>query len=517
MHRGSRPGFEVVLAGGIAVAILQLASCGGVDMIKDGVAKVNETVSQAVKTLENQSASWQTTLQTLESQLTQDAGNLETQVARDATDAEKGLVRDLHGLIRQVELVAKDGGQFVQESANCQADIFNSHARIALQNMLNTFLNKYSYQGGSDRPAVPHVPIICTSNMNGINVGNWNADAFLALSGTDLSLFQSQPPDIVVLKGDGSESTVPNVGNRVTNYRFEINVQPLIAQGLLKDAVQLQVRWGGQRVNRNEIPIVPCGPIGKPCCRGTCDAGACVNHVCEACGALGQHCCTGGGCPGNTCVSGICTVCGGIDQACCHGRQCNTGTCLNLVCTACGDPDLPCCSGARCSIGNTCVGRLCKPLLPECQWTADFSEEGVAEGHCPPGSAMAGAGCFGGKCDNIALYCCPYSSNGDAQASRSWSEEFSEEGNGWLYGPDAASAFVSGLHCSGNNCDNLRMEFITTTALRFLGQCIQGEWFSEENPNHRECPPGSWVGGMACRGNNCDDLSLFCCRGEPMR
>jgi hypothetical protein len=60
------------------------------------------------------------------------------------------------------------------------------------------------------------------------------------------------------------------------------------------------------------------------------------------------------------------------------------------------------------------------------------------------------------------------------------------------------------------------MEF-TTPLLAFQGQCYQGKWFSEERPHSFHCDPGWWVGGLACRGNNCDDLSLFCCKGQPNR
>jgi hypothetical protein len=494
--------------------VASVAACG----VKGSIDKVTATISDAVDKLNDQSISWQGTLHGLQDNLAQDAGNLETKTVGDLNDAEKNLAHDVRRLVEQVQDVAKDGVQFTQESVNCQTDIFRAHARIALKNILNTFLNKHEYQGNKSREMLPYVPIVCSTNPNGINVGTWDPGMFLELSGTDLSLFDAKKPDIVLARSDGSELVATFGGNRVTNYRFAVNVQPLIASGFLKDAVQLQVRWSGQRVNQNEIPVVPCGGLDKPCCRGTCDAGVCADDVCQACGAPSQHCCAGRACfSGTTCVASVCTPCGAVDQPCCHGTQCNVGTCLNQQCTACGDIDQACCNGRGCNGNSMCDGGLCVPRLPNCVWTADFSEEGAAEQHCPSGFAMRGARCTGSNCDNIALWCCPYSAVPDNAAAKSWSGEFSEENGGRPYPPTASAQFLSALHCSGNYCDNIRMEFIRTPHLVFGGACFQGDWFSEEGRNYYDCPAGTWVGGLACRGNNCDDLSLYCCRGTPVR
>lgn len=579
------------------------------ESINQSVEKVNTTMSQAVDTLGQQSASWQGTLKTLESSLALDASNLESQTAQHASDLEKQIAHDVRGLVDQVDYVLKDGLQFSQEQFNCQNDIYNTHARIAVKNILSSFLNKYKYKGISDRAPDPFVPIVCSANPNGINVARWDLNTYLVLSGTDFNLFDTQKPSIVLVKADGSETVVTlSVGNRVTNYRYEVNVPVMISQNLFRNIIQLLVRWNGHKVNQNEIPVVPCGAFGSSCCRGgVCESGTCVNEVCGACGTVGQPCCPGSSCTSGVCVSGVCNACGGIGQPCCGGSTCGAGArcannvctacgtsgdtccvggtcnspnqCINNICTVCGGTNQACCNGSTCNAGNTCVGGVCSlcgglnqpccagstcsssstrctlsganyvcahcgslnesccnnnvctspgtcvsnhcsVVLPACQWTGSFSEESPGEGHCPQGFAVRGANCTGSNCDNIALYCCPYSSNGDP-TGRVWSGWFSEENGGMPFPVSMANRFVTGMRCSGNYCDNLQLELIDTSRLHFVGgSCYQGAWYSEENAgsggNQFICPANYWVGDVACSGSNCDNMALYCCQGQPV-
>lgn len=289
----------VIVAG---LPLLQGAQCTNpLKSVNDSVEGINATLSQAVQTLGDQSSAWQVTLRNLETQLASDASGLARQVAED-----------VQGLIAQVDVVVKDGVQFVQESINCQVDIFASHAKIALQNILIDFLNKWHYKDISNRPRVRHAPIVCSANPSGVNVATWNLSNFLVLSGTDLNLLDTESPLVVVVRSDGSEAALSNMGNRVTNYRFEVNVPSMIAHGQLVNAVQLQIRWNGQRVNRNEIPVVSCGMLGGPCCGGSCTQGSCINGVCSRCGGLGEACCPSAtGClASNTgCSAGRCVTC----------------------------------------------------------------------------------------------------------------------------------------------------------------------------------------------------------------
>lgn len=156
-----------------------------------------------------------------------------------------------------------------------------------------------------------------------------------------------------------------------------------------------------------------------------------------------------------------------------------------------------------------------EPLqLPDCYWGASFSEEAGAMGTCSSGYVMAGLRCAGANCDNLTMQCCPYMDGNDPSATvilpmmpPGVSEE---QPDGLTY----ASGFVSKLMCFGGRCDNIAMEFIMTPKLRNTKQCHFIEWVSEEAPGERSCPDGSYVSGLKCRGQDCDDVSLYCCGGE---
>src|SRR5262249_38516640 len=151
----------------------------------------------------------------------------------------------------------------------------------------------------------------------------------------------------------GSQFIAPDtIGNRTTNYRYQVNVPTMIAQGQLRNAVKLEVRWNGQHVNKNEIPIAACGGANQPCCRGACDGGrACANNQCQSCGGSGQPCCPGNSCGGGeVCERGFCTSCGQINQPCCNGEICTSSAsvCRQDLCSACGQLGQPCCNGNVC-------------------------------------------------------------------------------------------------------------------------------------------------------------------------
>jgi hypothetical protein len=395
------------------------AGCPDVTGLADRITKsvdqsvdaINTTMSNAVSQLDQQSSAWQQTLKGLETDLTQQASALESQVAQhaqdlaeearrgakdverqaanDALQLEQQLASDVHNVIDQVSGVVKDGLQFGQESFNCQLDIFATHARISVHNFLVGILNRVKYKGISNRPSDPFVPIICSANPSGINVGAWDPGTFLVLSGTDLNLLDTQKPQIVVLHSDGSQFVAPEVvGNRTTNYRYQINVPTMIAQGQLRNAAKLEVRWNGQHVNKNEIPISACGGANQPCCHGACDdpRNACSNNVCQGCGGGGQPCCPGNSCSaGGVCEHGFCTGCGQLNQPCCNGETCSSvsAVCRQSICSACGQLGQPCCNGNVCSRGE-CRAGVC-------------SQCGQIGQPCCGGSCSSGM-CSGGNC-----------------------------------------------------------------------------------------------------------------------
>jgi hypothetical protein len=235
-----------------------LAGCGGLtglSSVTDSLDKINQTMQNAVDTLGEQSSAWQGTLKDLESKMASDANTLESKVASD-----------VHDMINQVDGVIKDGVQFGQESINCQIDIFSNHARIALKNMLTTFLNKWNYKGINNRPLDPFLPIVCSVNPTSVNVAKWDPTVQLVLSGTDFNLFKTTAPDVELVHTNGSKVAVPpTLVNTLTNYRVAINVPVMITQNRFDpDTVELVVLWNGREVNPNKIPVVPPGPPPDP-------------------------------------------------------------------------------------------------------------------------------------------------------------------------------------------------------------------------------------------------------------
>jgi len=441
--------------------------------INESIGNVNQTMSQAVATLGQQSASWQGTLTSLESDLAQHAKELEAQAARhtkevedqvarhvdeqrektarDVLNLQQQVVRDTRDLIQQVSIVAKDGAQFTQESINCQIDIFNTHARIAVKNLLITYLNKVKYENRSNRPLEPFTPIVCSANPSSINVAKWDPSNSLILSGTDLNLFDTQKPSIVVIRKDQPELAIDNLGSRVTNYRFAVNVSTMISQGALDNAIQLQVRWNGHRVNPNEIPVLACGNFGQPCCAvgNACKTGVtCVNGTCGVCGRLGQGCCNGNVCSEGKCANSVCSACGNIGELCCDGDMCRAGQCWRTVCTVCGGIGQPCCNGT-CTSGR-CVNGSCTTC------------GGTAQPCCTTGSACApGNRCIGDQCTTcggLNEHCC---SSGICNIGQCVND-FCKCG---LYTQVCCpnSSCSVGLTCQGNRCLNCRQETRSTT------------------------------------------------------
>lgn len=138
---------------------------------------------------------------------------------------------------------------------------------------------------------------------------------------------------------------------------------------------------------------------------------------------------------------------------------------------------------------------------------------------CPTGFAMAGARCAGSYCGAIELHCRRYAPGPDADGTYAWTPSFSEEGR--ESGADkfeSDSALVAGLRCSGENCDNVALNLLSTPRLRNTGECRWTPAFSEESDTFREvrnwtdCGDGEFVGGVQCSGDYCDNVALRCCK-----
>lgn len=450
----------LLLSLGVSTPFIQwFAGCGLISQVTDTLDGVNATMQQAVWMLETQSAQWQTTLKDLEAQLGRDAMLLEGQVAAD-----------LRQVIEQVDLVMKEGVQFGQESLNCQTDIFATRAKIAVQNLLNELLNKHQYKRKSNRPMLPYQPIVCSATPTQIGLQGWPGATQLVLSGIDFNGLDTQKPLAFIVRSGGmAERPVPAYHiNRTTNYRMTVNVPNMITEGLFdQQSRQLVIRWEGRQVNPNEIPIVPMVP----------------------CGNLGQ-CCL----PGSVCNSGY---------------KCQGGVCVQPPCGGYGQPC--CATNPQCTGNNRCVNNICTSPTPvSCNYTQDVSEEGGSPfTRCAADGFADGARCRGGDCDDMALHCCsPLLPAGNV--SRSLSPWFSEEGSAQAISP---TGFVSALRCRGGNCDDIQLEYVTHPRIRQeRSSCQWTPYFSEEGPGTGTCPSGLYVAGMRCRGDNCDDVSLYCCR-----
>jgi hypothetical protein len=121
-----------------------------------------------------------------------------------------------------------------------------------------------------------------------------------------------------------------------------------------------------------------------------CNAGACVDGVCEAQPANeGQPCDDGNACTGGeTCQGGECT--GGGDISCNDGNACTDDSC---------DPATGCINTPiTCDDGDPCTEDRCDPA------TGCVNEPVI----CPVGQACLEGecvGCAGGTCDNLPLGC----------------------------------------------------------------------------------------------------------------
>lgn len=182
--------------------------------------------------------------------------------------------------------------------------------------------------------------------------------------------------------------------------------QPCCIHGLAFDCSAL-----GSLTCDGTFLCVPCGQIGRPCCKlfqrgslftacagdesgiGTtgpfsvCDVPVdpLADPQCVSCGGPGRPCCRFnhgsswlGGCTGsggrNSCQAGLCAGCGGEGQPCCPAPP--PDECINLTlvcsridghCNPCGLEGQPCCRSATPCMGGTgCALIDGQPLCAQC-------------------------------------------------------------------------------------------------------------------------------------------------------
>jgi hypothetical protein len=148
------------------------------------------------------------------------------------------------------------------------------------------------------------------------------------------------------------------------------------------------------------------------------------------------------------------------------------------------------------------------PAFAYCYLSDWFSEEGKASAFCKPGYAVRGVLCSGRHCDNKRLRCCDYAGVYDRSTRFWWSPWFSEEGEGQFL---SSAGFVSGIACSGAYCDNLRLNYFSSSLVRNNGQCRFTRPFSGEGSASGNCGDNEFVAGCRCSGPYCGNLELWCC------
>jgi hypothetical protein len=75
-------------------------------------------------------------------------------------------------------------------------------------------------------------------------------------------------------------------------------------------------------------------------------------------------------------------------------------------------------------------------------------------------------------------------------------------------------ATVTGLQCTGSNCDNVRLRCTPTTGSPLgTDQCFWTDFFSEEQGSATQFnASGSLrVAGAECTGSKCDNMRFFLC------
>lgn len=148
---------------------------------------------------------------------------------------------------------------------------------------------------------------------------------------------------------------------------------------------------------------------------------------------------------------------------------------------------------------------------PDCveEWMSPnyFSEEPPSEDTCPADYVLKGIKCEGAYCDNKWLRCCRYGYGND-RSERYWTPYWVSEETGPYFERDR---WVTGLRCRGKYCDDLKIQMLKTPRLGNGGE-IGGWQVSEETDGYVSCPANSYVCGIGCDHDYCDNVILHCCR-----
>jgi hypothetical protein len=149
-----------------------------------------------------------------------------------------------------------------------------------------------------------------------------------------------------------------------------------------------------------------------------------------------------------------------------------------------------------------------------CTYTPPISDEYEKHARDCPWGFVQGMTCSGRYCDDVTLQCCGTGLRALPPVYTPW---FSDNTGGDL-GPNPQLCpeghYMSGLACRGSYCDDMRLACTSTGKPH--ANCAWTGFFSDPGdslPSSQSCPAGQAAVGVECRGNNCDDLRIYCCDG----
>jgi hypothetical protein len=138
-------------------------------------------------------------------------------------------------------------------------------------------------------------------------------------------------------------------------------------------------------------------------------------------------------------------------------------------------------------------------------WTAFTSEE-YPPITCDSSSLVSGVQCTGSNCDNIRFLCTP---TAGVRGTSYWTSYFSEEGTNWRY--CNAGSWVTGIACNGDDCDNISLQcsYMSNISQR---NCYWTGWMSEENGGYLYFGTNYFINGVQCDGDDCDNKRYYVCQ-----
>ena len=139
------------------------------------------------------------------------------------------------------------------------------------------------------------------------------------------------------------------------------------------------------------------------------------------------------------------------------------------------------------------------------------------------GYAATGFHCTGGRCDNIAMKGTILTDKYGSRvkpSSEYWTSWFSEESSK-SKGKCSSGYYITGLSCSGGNCDNIKLKCSKFDKNIPDTSCYMSNRFSEETKQNYNLKgqflldAGYYGTGMECYGGRCDNKEVVQCHDIP--